>query len=152
VVNDFTGKAPKTMKLSSPFKVALMLTVCVLLFSFAAQAQTVRANVPFSFLAGDRVLPAGEYKLAIDARTGIIQFQPSADAGFYIASHCYTSRESAADRGALVFHRYGDTYFLKRVLTAASREGRELYPARGERDAARRHGAFEVAMIPTFTN
>lgn len=140
------------MKLSSPFKVALMLAVCVLFFSFAAQAQTVRANVPFAFTAGDRILPAGEYQLAIDARTGIIRCQPVSETGFYIASHGYTSPESAANRGALVFHRYGDSYFLKRVLTAASREGRELYPARGERDAARRHGAFEVAMIPTFTN
>lgn len=137
------------MKFSSPFKAVLMIAVCMLLFSFAAQAQTVRANIPFAFVAGDRMMPAGEYKLVLDARVGMIQMLPEQDVGLYLTAH-NCSFGAVEDRGVIVFHKYGESYFLKRVKTPATREGYELIPTRGERDAARKSGTFEVAMVTTY--
>lgn len=137
------------MKLSSPFKVALTFAVFVSLFAFAAQAQTVRANVPFAFVAGDKMMPAGIYTLNLDARSGVIQLGPADDLGLYVSAHACNFGVSD-ERGVLIFHKYGDSYFLKRVKTAATREGFEFYPTRRERDAARRVGVFEVAMVTTY--
>jgi hypothetical protein len=149
VVKENTRKVPKTMKLSSPLKTVLMLTLSVLLFTFAAQAQLLRANVPFAFVAGDRLLPAGEYTLNLDARSGIVQLLPASDLPLYAAAH-HCQFGASEDRGTLVFHKYGDSYFLKRVKTSATREGYEFLPTRGEKNAARKSGTFEVAMVTTY--
>lgn len=137
------------MKLSSPFKAVLMLALCALLFAASAPAQTVRANIPFAFVAGDRMMPAGEYKLSMDQRFGVIVLQPEEKVGLYLSAHnCRFG--TVDDRGSIVFHKYGDSYFLKRVKTSATREGYEFLPTRTEKDAARRVGTFEVAMVTTY--
>ncbi len=137
------------MKLSSPFKAALMLAVCIFFFAFAAQAQTVRANIPFAFVAGDRMLPAGQYTINLDSRSGLVQIQPGEDLPLFLsARNCQFG--VSEDRGSLVFHKYGESYFLRRVKTSATREGYEFIPTRGEKDAARKSGTFEVAMVTTY--
>lgn len=137
------------MSIPSASRLALAFAVCALLFAVAAQAQTVRANIPFAFVAGDRLMPAGEYRLVLDGRTGILQLQPSGDLPMFLAAHRCQFSSSTGD-GALIFHKYGDSHFLKRVKTAATLEGFEFLPTRGERDAARRTGTFEVATINTY--
>ncbi len=137
------------MKHSSPWMTALRLGAMALLLGAAAQAQTVRAMIPFDFVAGDKVLPAGEYRLAMSLRTGLIELTAYGQDGMYLPAHgC--SFGTVENAGALLFHRYGDTYFLKRVKTAATKEGYEFFPTRRERDTARRNGVFEVAMVTTY--
>jgi hypothetical protein len=40
-------------------------------------------------------------------------------------------------RSEIVFHRYGDSYFLSEVLNAGQATGRELIPSRAERQLRR---------------
>lgn len=133
---------------SSPFKTAALLAASLVLAAAAAPAQTVRAKVPFAFVAGDRVMPAGEYKVALDARTGLIALNPNDEVGAWVNAH-WADWGAADQRGQLIFHKYGESYFLKRVKTAATRQGFELYPARAERDAIKSGRAVQVAMIFT---
>ena len=137
------------MKLTSPLKTVLMFAVLTLVCSLAVQAQTVRANVPFAFVAGDRMMPAGVYKLVLNARNNLIELVPPDETGAYLAAH-WSTFGTADERGSMVFHKYGDSYFLKRVKTAATTQGFEFYPTRKERDAAKRVGVFEVAMVTTY--
>jgi hypothetical protein len=84
-----------------------------------AQEPALRANVPFEFTAGGRLLPADIYYIR-SAATGIIQIQ-SADR--HICVWTATSRDYNRPRKAeaeLVFTKYGDRYFLHEVLSATT--------------------------------
>jgi hypothetical protein len=41
------------------------------------------------------------------------------------------------NRSLIVFHRYGDSYFLSEILTAGQKVGSELFPSRAERQLKR---------------
>ena len=43
-------------------------------------------------------------------------------------------RGQATDRGKLIFHKYGDEYFLSDVWLARSESGRKLLPSRAEKE------------------
>src|SRR5512141_1980169 len=97
----------------------LALTVLVALAATSVYAQTfsVRANIPFDFYVGSKLMPAGEYTFdtilgnglgrirSADLRTSMgVLFQPT-------TLPVGTSKETAS----LTFHRYDKTYFLSEV-------------------------------------
>jgi hypothetical protein len=80
-----------------------------------AQQPAVKANIPFNFTVGEQSMPAGEYTITSPSRH-VIQVQ-SADrqyVGMVIASE--SSHELAANP-VLVFDKYGEYYFLHRILS-----------------------------------
>ena len=54
-------------------------------------------------------------------------------------------------RNILVFNRYGDSYFLEKVVTAGEETGRELSPSHAERtlrrDMAKNQAEPETVMV-----
>ena len=105
--------------------------------SLCAQgAQKITVQVPFGFHAGPSMLPAGEYSVDTEAAPGIVRLR-SADSKSAamiqtnaVQSHTYSSS------GKLVFHRYGDEYFLSQVWQPGSDTGRELRVTRREMEVA----------------
>jgi hypothetical protein len=110
-----------------------------LLVTVGAQAQlpgtAIRASIPFEFVVRGTTLPAGEYEIRriSDEPSGLIlrkinnkhdhvMFETEPFEGKRIARH-----------SALVFNRYGDSYFLSEVVTAGEQTGRELAPSQSER-------------------
>lgn len=113
----------------------------------AARAQSpvnISVDVPFDFYVGDQLMPAGRYtvKRAVrDAnRTLVVAGQKEGDRAA-AATAPVAGRESR--RSALVFHRYGDEYFLRSAWAAGDAEGREFRESKRER-AARRGGRLIV--------
>ena len=78
-------------------------------------AYQIRANIPFDFIVADKKLPAGEYSISRakqeigDAFLRISSIDGRANA---ILSTILVQTLDAKDDGTLVFHRYGDHYFL----------------------------------------
>jgi hypothetical protein len=60
----FSPKEGKTMK--STFKKLTMTVAALAIATGVAGAQTFRADVPFAFQVGGKVMPAGEYRLQIN--------------------------------------------------------------------------------------
>jgi hypothetical protein len=94
-----------------------MFTIATLAAStgLVAQQPAVKANIPFNFTVGEQAMPAGEYIISSPSRH-VIQIQ-SADrqhVGLVIGSE--SSHELAANP-ALVFDKYGEYYFLHRILS-----------------------------------
>src|SRR5262249_60771697 len=92
----------------------------LLLAVSAAQAQEPRmkATIPFDFVVGDRVLPAGEYQVSAMGATGQIIAILSEDrraTGLMATSAWATSGPTKTTK--LVFHAIGGRYFLSQVLT-----------------------------------
>ena len=76
----------------------------------------IRANVPFDFIVGDKTLPAGKIAAReMTANSGALAIS-NLDKGQHairIAHAAGSFRES--DRGKLVFHKYGNRYYLAQV-------------------------------------
>jgi hypothetical protein len=104
-------------------KKALFLTVGVCLIAgmvvpVSAQSGTVmlRGEVPFDFVSANRSIPAGQYSIEVwqahvriyDANRHPVQMT--------LSNPRQSNRNEEKPR--LVFHKYGDTYFLYQVWTS----------------------------------
>lgn len=95
----------------------------------AQSAKTLVSNVPFEFIVGDQTLPAGKYQ--INRSLGNALTIRTSDAAVNRLTNEVQSRENSKAR--LVFHRYGERYFLAEVWTGAGDVGRQLLKSRQER-------------------
>ena len=101
-----------------------LITICLLLTAAAMFAQTtpsqrlMKVNIPFAFSAGAVKLPAGQYLLYTISPDWGIRFATidGKHNAFVNTLPNYPSRPSENSR--LVFHRYGNEYFLAEVWTA----------------------------------
>ena len=113
-----------------------ILTVGAVATASAQIAETrMSAQIPFAFIVGEQTLSAGRYQLrrigddpyllciqnVDDRRESAIFNTGLVDEGDWI-------RESQ-----LVFHRYGDIYFLAEITSQYERIARELRPSKQER-------------------
>lgn len=97
----------------------------------AQSSRTVVSNIPFEFIVADQTLPAGEYQVnrALGNALTIRTSDPNA-----AVSRLTNEIQPKKDRRArLVFHRYGERYFLAEVWTGAGDVGRQLLKSRQER-------------------
>jgi hypothetical protein len=95
----------------------------------------LRANIPFGFMVGSEVFPAGVYNVARvgnDASVLAIRSSDGRKSAWFLTFG--TSSPEAREEASLVFNRYGDQYFLKEVWTVGDVTGRQLFPSRGERE------------------
>ena len=93
-------------------------------------------NVPFAFEVGKDTLPAGAYEiLGLSGRNVMwIKSQNGAKVGF--ASTIPTRESKYTDNSALVFTRYGDNYFLSKVLLAGQHDSKVLRKSQREIELA----------------
>ena len=125
----------------------IVLGALALAFAAAAQAQTAlnykTFAVPFSFKVGNKVLPAGEYK--ITAENEIIRVQKTDGKGNAVT---LTQRTRGTNHNLsdakLTFRRYGDQYYLSQVWLPDTL-GRELKrPRREATDVAQNYATVEI--------
>jgi hypothetical protein len=131
------------LQLVSVLKKAGLLCGILLATVFtSAQAQSpsnrITAQIPFDFNLGDRKLPSGRYSI------GRVR-QGSDDAVLTVDDENGRSKAirtsipvrilDLTDHGKLVFHRYGDQYFLYQVWAAGTTTGRQFPKSRSEREA-----------------
>lgn len=99
----------------------------------AQSAKKVVTDVPFDFIVGDKTLSSGEYTLRTTAAPEnglIIQNADGKSEGLRLTFPIFPKN----NRGArLVFHKYGQRYFLAQVWTGAGDVGRHLMKSRQER-------------------
>lgn len=78
-----------------------------------AQSREVQATVPFHFIVGGKQLPAGTYRLQ-KASDHILLIRNREKSAAVMAMVVAPSNTPQADN-KLVFHKYGDRYFLTQV-------------------------------------
>jgi len=111
------------------------VAMMVALVSAHAQSSTsVVANVPFEFTVGGKSLKPGEYSVRAFTANGdtlLISNQMSNDGALRL-SQTIEARE-IPKQAKLVFHRYGQRYFLSEVWSTGERMGRRLQKSSEER-------------------
>ena len=80
-----------------------------------AQSYGVKANVPFDFTVGNKVLPAGTYQ--IQSKSGVVISIRNHDKPIAMLTTVDQDGASSKDGGKLIFHKYGDQYFLSEILS-----------------------------------
>src|SRR5579871_1718993 len=114
-----------------------------------AQTMSLTAEVPFDFQVGDTVLPAGDYR--IEHVDGILKLRSESgnEAAVVLTIAAVAPRD--AKEAVLLFHRYGESYFLEKIWTPDSEIARQLPKSRTEHELARNGPAKEVATLVLAT-
>lgn len=121
----------------------LMLVVGLALASASvANGQSgkhVTAQVPFDFIVADKTLRSGQYQISeVNSAGDALAIRSAVGKGSVLRLTSETGSNAVRNSEAkLVFHRYGNTYFLAQVWMAGSSTGRELPNTRQERAIAR---------------
>jgi|SwirhirootsSR2_FD_contig_61_1712935_length_457_multi_4_in_0_out_0_1 hypothetical protein len=102
-----------------------LFTVAVLaaLTCLGAYAETkLQADIPFNFSMGDRVLPAGEYRIVLDHGVLTMREAKGGRAAMALATqnHAIQPGKNTAGDAVLFFQRYGNEYFLSGLWTRDS--------------------------------
>ena len=111
----------------------LLLTIALVTAVATASGQSqhrVNASVPFEFIVGDKTLAAADYRIDTVGEALAIR---SADATNSVIRLSNTIASKEREPARLVFHRYGNTYFLSEVWEGGDRIGRQLFESRQER-------------------
>lgn len=127
-----------------------LLGLGLLVATTSAYAQTlkVKANVPFSFIVGKVNLPAGQYTVQSLGTSGNALYirDSNGPSKTMVNSHRCESRKTS-EKSKLVFHRYGDRYFLAQIWTAGNDSGNELPKSARETEVAMDFTMHEVVLL-----
>jgi hypothetical protein len=95
----------------------LRLSMIAALAASASFAETYYVNVPFNFALENKTLPAGQYVLDSSAISGAIVIRSDdRKISLAVTGASLTSGNSGRE-GKLVFHRYGNRFFLAEIWT-----------------------------------
>ena len=95
----------------------LALTVNV---AFAQSHSKSKANVPFSFSVAQKSMEPGSYSIIVTDRVLELRNDSTNETVELIAQHEESAKPQAT---RLVFHKYGDHYFLTEVWNATGQAG-----------------------------
>jgi len=121
----------------------LMLTAVTV----SAQSESIRVITSFSFIVGQKTLPAGEYTVEPNRKDSdnvwLVQSRDGHASALFTTNTVRASETQEEAR--LVFHRYGGQYFLSQIWTTGEATGRELLMPRLESQLAK--NAIEHRVI-----
>lgn len=113
----FQEKITKTLRLSCLTLVALLALAAVP--QAWAQPETVKANVPFAFIASGKTMPAGTYVFRVNLDDQVVKIQKNDGSPevlalilTYVAARPLSSQENDSH---IVFDKVGNTYTLSEI-------------------------------------
>ena len=131
------------------FIAAIALGLLMGTVSANAQDANFKVNIPFDFVANQKVMPKGEYEVKSvgSSNSGALSVRRAdKTAEVMLMSHSCTAKQTP-EQSKVVFHRYGDRYFLSQVWAGNDSNGRELAKSRRELEIARSETADSVSLV-----
>ena len=129
----------------------IAVVACIAFVTLAAvpgQAQAlIRADVPFEFCAGHGVLPAGEYSIGMIGWSSQSLALSSGVRWVEIMTPLTTESRKNIRTAKLIFHRYGNEYFLAEMRTGADNTVRTFPVHPRERQLAKAGLSLQVAVV-----
>lgn len=145
-------KSAKRFDIGDYMKKQLLSFVALgLLFMTAsAYAQTikVKANIPFDFVVDKRPMPKGEYNVDTFGSQGsnFLLIQSADGSAKKIEGGHACESALGATESKMVFHKYGNQYFLTQVWSANAGSGYEFQPGKLEKELASASTASNVVV------
>jgi hypothetical protein len=127
------------------FRISSILTCAALTLSLgealsgpaAAQAQSVTVSIPFNFSANDQKVPAGTYRISLQAPRYLSFVDTQSTRKQYLMLVQPTAEQNSQDGGRLTFRRYGDSNYLYQVWMPGQGAGRQFVRSRAEQETLR---------------
>jgi len=106
-----------------------LITICLLFTAATLFAQTesqrlMKVNIPFAFSAENHSLPEGEYLVLTVTPERSIRIVSADGKHTAIVNTLPNYAKSPSESSRLVFHRYGNEYFLAQVWTSGQNVAR----------------------------
>ena len=118
------------------FALTAGLTAALGTMSLMAQmTKAGNAEIPFDFQIQDQVLPAGSYTVDETSTTGLIVVRND-DTRKAVLALAPVRTSGKEDGPKLVFHRYGDRYFLSEIWLTGEDAGHMIRPGKLEKELA----------------
>ena len=127
------------------FPLAAVLLLVTGMASAQMWQQAIKANIPFSFIAGNMSLPAGEYRVTAISDLGVLAVTGGDTGQAMVGSHAVQGKAASATK--LIFHRYGDQYFLYQIWVQGEDRGRELPQTSHEKELLAKARFSSVAVL-----
>lgn len=104
--------------------------------AFGQAGKTANANVKFDFQIGDRIYPAGQYRIESISRQSdnILRIRNLGDANKNQIIVANLSNAGKGQTPRLVFRKYGETYFLSEIFLDTEQWGYSIRPSRRQRE------------------
>lgn len=129
-----------------------LITLCLFLAATHVFAQLeskplLTVKVPFQFTVGDHTFAAGDYVISTVQPERTIRIAGNSVKGstVQVVSPFYAARPAATSR--LVFHRYGNAYFLEEVWSAGQDVARTLPQGKHELEMAKAGVTPQIATV-----
>jgi hypothetical protein len=117
---------------------AFALSGLLVLLTFASalgQSDRQIIYIPFNFTVGENTFSAGKYSIEPNRRdtdtVWVIRAKNNSEQAFLLTRPVYST--DPQEKFKLVFHQYGDLYFLTEIWTAGNSTGRELQNSNQEK-------------------
>jgi len=125
-------------------KALLVLSISMLVVALAvplmAQSFVLKANIPFEFTVGDKLLPAGDYLLRSDASFSVMLLQGGSSPAGALTLMSHNELRATRDPASITritFDRYGSQYFLREVDNGYTRTGYTVPMSHTERELSK---------------
>jgi hypothetical protein len=118
------------------YGVLTMLAVALIVSVPMVQAQTpsrLRADVPFAFSLADKSMPAGNYEIRSLSDRLLEVWNLDIQHGQMLMKQI-SVQDDNVHNAKLVFHKYGDQYFLSQIWDGRSNSGVELAVSNREKE------------------
>src|ERR1700761_7366749 len=126
------GQAAGSSRRFAMFSISSILTCAAMTLSLgaalsgpaAAQAQSVTVSIPFNFSANDQKVPAGTYRISLQAPRDLSFVDTQSTRKQYLMLVQPTWEQNSEDGGRMIFRRYGDSNYLYQGWIPAKGGGR----------------------------
>ena len=115
-----------------------------------AQTVYIRAEIPFNFHAGDKLMPAGQYFIHEEGPVVFLRTLDDANLSRAMITVGAAGRNPSRE-SKLVFNRYGSEYFLSTIWDSYAEDGRQVLRTAREKELAKR-GNVSVPAIVTLAS
>ena len=113
----------------------MVLFVPLIAAAQLSQRDRIVTQVPFKFTVGSASIPAGEVAVQLADQKGWVLTVSNRDAKIALFTHTVpNAARKIAPASALVFHKYGDRYFLVALRVSDSRAVYEFRQSKLEKE------------------
>jgi hypothetical protein len=136
-------------------KVTRLLSIGIALaaaVAVQAQDKIITANVPFSFYVASSLMPQGAYRVSEFASGTVVRIAAAQGSAAKSMTTIDLAGKKQAEPARLVFHCYGNEYFLAEIWTGDTPPGQGIARSTREKELARTRAGKRLAMIQVYLN
>ena len=127
--------------------IVLLFTAATLFAQTTPSQRLMKVQVPFAFAVEDHSLPAGEYLILTVTPERSIRIVSTDGKHSAIVNTLPNYANSPSETSRLVFHKYGNEYFLAQVWTGGQNVARNPLSSKRAMEVASSGGKPETRIV-----